>query len=309
MGTTAFLFPGQGSQSVGMLQAFAGEEVVRATFAEASAVLDLDLWALCQHGPVEDLNRTEYTQPAMLTADIATWRAWVAAGGDTPEVLAGHSLGEYAALVASGALDFTDAVGLVAERGRLMQSATPQGSGAMAAIIGLDDAVLESVCAAAAQGEVVSCANYNAPGQVVIAGHASAVTRACAAAKTAGARRALPLPVSVPSHCALMRGAATALAATLHGTRLAQPAIPVIHNVDVDEHRDADAIRDALARQLWMPVRWTDTIVALAARGVTRFVECGPGKVLAGLNRRIAEDAACLALTDPDALAAAVQGD
>lgn len=307
-GNTAFLFPGQGSQSLGMMSEFSGDPVVRDTFAEASAALDHDLWVLCQQGPVERLNRTEITQPAMLTADIATWRAWLGAGGAMPAAFAGHSLGEYAALVAAQALDFGDAVRLVAERGRLMQAATPEGTGAMAAILGLDDAVLEDVCAASAQGEVVSCANYNAPGQVVIAGHSAAVARACAAAKAAGARRALPLPVSVPSHCALMRDAATALATTLADTAITAPVVPVLHNVDALEHAEEDSIRAALARQLWQPVRWTDTVRRLAGQGIDTFVECGPGKVLAGLNRRILPDATCLALTDPGAITAALQG-
>ncbi|KAA9132015.1 ACP S-malonyltransferase [Marinihelvus fidelis] len=294
---TAFLFPGQGSQSVGMLAGLADDfPQVKATFAEASDALGFDLWALCQDGPEADLNRTENTQPAMLAGDIATWRAWREAGGPVPEFMAGHSLGEYAALVAAGVLDFADAARLVALRGRLMQAATPEGVGAMAAIIGLDDAVLEKICAGINGDEIVSCANYNAPGQVVIAGHRGAVDKACEAASEAGARRALPLPVSVPSHCALMRDAADELGEALAQITINAPAVPVYHNVDVATHDSADEIVEALARQLWQPVRWTATINALGSAGATRFVECGAGKVLAGLNRRINRDAAVTAL-------------
>lgn len=307
MSKTAFMFPGQGSQSVGMLSAFGSAAEVRDAFAEASEHLDFDLWALCQDGPVERLNQTEHTQPAMLAADIATWRLWQATGGPRPDFMAGHSLGEYAALVAAGAIGFGDAIALVAERGRLMQAATPEGVGAMAAILGMDDAALEAVCTAAANGQVVSCANYNAPGQVVIAGHAEAVERACAAARKSGARRALPLPVSVPSHCALMRTASEQLAESLAAINIEAPAIPVLHNVDGNTRQDAAAIRDALARQLWLPVRWTASISHLAGQGVERFIECGPGKVLAGLNRRIVPDATTLAITDPASLASAIE--
>lgn len=305
----AFLFPGQGSQSVGMLGALAAEappvgEAVRETFAEASEALDFDLWALCQDGPEADLNRTENTQPAMLAADIATWRAWRALDGDGPEpvAMAGHSLGEYAALVASGALAFGDALRLVRRRGQLMQAAVPEGRGAMAAIIGMEDAALEAICGEVAGDEVVSCANYNAPGQVVIAGHKGAVDRACEAATAAGARRALPLPVSVPSHCALMRGAAEELATDLAAIDIATPAVPVWHNADVATHTDPAAIRDSLARQLWQPVRWTRTVETLVEQGVEHFVECGPGKVLAGLNRRISRPSAATALVDRAAM-------
>jgi len=303
MGCTAFLFPGQGSQSVGMLAGLAAAEpVVEATFAEASRALGYDLWNLCLAGPEERLNRTEITQPAMLAADIATWRAWLGQGGAHPEFMAGHSLGEYAALVAAGSLDFADAVRLVEERGRLMQSATPEGVGAMAAILGLDDEALQEICARAAGTEVVSCANYNAPGQVVIAGHRGAVERACEAAREAGARRTVALAVSVPSHCALMRAAAERLAETLAATDLSAPRVPVVHNADVAAHPDAAAIRDALVRQLWQPVRWTATIRHLVGQGVDRFIECGPGKVLAGLNRRISRESGVEALSDLDTI-------
>lgn len=295
--TTAFLFPGQGSQSVGMLADLAAAfPQVGETFSEASEALGFDLWAMTQNGPEDDLNRTENTQPAMLAGDIATWRAWRSAGGGMPDFMAGHSLGEYAALVAADVLDFADAIRVVALRGRFMQAATPEGVGAMAAIIGLEDAVLEAICADISDEEIVSCANYNAPGQVVLAGHRGAVEQACEAASAAGARRALTLPVSVPSHCALMRDAAIELGDALEDLDYGQPAVPIIHNVDVARHDEPAEIVEALARQLWQPVRWTRTIEKLAADGVTRFAECGPGKVLSGLNRRIARGAAITAL-------------
>jgi [acyl-carrier-protein] S-malonyltransferase len=316
MPKSAFLFPGQGSQAVGMMSAFADAgtaghgDIVRATFAEASAVLGYDLWDVAQNGPEERLGLTEVTQPALLAASIATWRVWLAAGGTDPDYMAGHSLGEYSALVAAGALGFAEAVGLVAERGRRMQAATPPGSGAMAAILGLDDAVLEDVCSRATRelrqelgrDLVVSCANYNSPGQIVIAGDREAVVRACALGASAGARRAIPLAVSVPSHCALMRPAADALEQIIAGISLARGRVPVVHNVDVGIHEDADAVRDALARQLWQPVRWSATIEWLIGAGVTRFAECGPGKVLSGLNRRIARDAAAVSLDGSQAV-------
>ena len=289
---TAFLFPGQGSQSLGMMAALAEEfPAIRETFDEASGILGFDLWILCQEGPEADLNRTENTQPAMLVADIATWRAWRTLGGPVPGAFAGHSLGEYAALVAAGALEFTDAVRIVRRRGQLMQGAVPEGEGAMAAIIGLDDETLEAVCKDVAQGEVVSCANFNAPGQIVIAGDSAAVERACKAATEAGARRALPLPVSVPSHCALMREAADSLAETLQSVSVMSPEVPVWHNADVATQEAPDAIRASLSRQLWQPVQWTRTIEALVSQGTEHFAECGPGKVLAGLNKRIARGA------------------
>jgi [acyl-carrier-protein] S-malonyltransferase len=296
---TAFLFPGQGSQAVGMLALLAetSAEVAR-TFAVASEVLGYDLWALCQHGPEERLNRTEVTQPAMLAAGIATWRAWKERGGRAPMLFAGHSLGEYSALVAAECMQFADAVRMVAVRGRLMQAAVPEGAGAMAAVLGLDDEVLVKVCAEAAQGEVVSCANFNAPGQVVIAGQRAAVDRAGALAREAGAHRVVMLPVSVPSHCALMRPAADALRAELQSIPLNAPRTPVVQNADVRAFSDPESIIDALVRQLWQPVRWTETISYMVGQRVGHFIECGPGKVLAGLNRRISRDSGVTALLD-----------
>ncbi len=300
---SAFLFPGQGSQSVGMLETLARQSaLVQRTFDEASQVLGFDLWQLVREGPKEQLDQTEITQPAMLAADIACWRVWQEQGGFTPPFMAGHSLGEYAALVAAGRLDYADAVALVEQRARLMQQATPAGTGAMAAILGLEDEVLQQVCDAVAEGQVVSCANYNSPGQTVIAGHREAVERACVAAREAGAKRAVTLPVSVPSHCALMRGAAEQLLPALRSTAVAGSRIVVLHNADVSSHEDADAVRAALVEQLWRPVRWSETIAELQSRGVNRFIECGPGGVLAGLNRRNARDAQTAAITDTDAM-------
>lgn len=299
----AFVFPGQGSQSVGMLaELAAAHDVVRATFAEASQALGYDLWQLTQAGPVEELNQTHITQPAMLTAGVAAWRVWQEKNGKAPAVMAGHSLGEYTALVCAGALAFADGVALVAERGRYMQEAVPAGTGAMAAILGLEDAQVVEACASAAQGQVVSAVNFNSPGQVVIAGHAAAVERAMEAAKAMGAKRALPLPVSVPSHCALMQPAAERLAQRLAGINLQVPQIPVINNVDVAVAADAAAIRQALARQLHSPVRWVETVQKMAADGVDALVECGPGKVLVGLNKRIAKDMKTFAIVDTASL-------
>ncbi|RUO55764.1 ACP S-malonyltransferase [Pseudidiomarina homiensis] len=284
----AFVFPGQGSQTVGMLADLATEyPQIEQTFAEASEALGYDLWELVQQGPSEKLNETQRTQPALLTASVAIYRVIEAQGVPAPEWLAGHSLGEYSALVCSGAMDFADAVRLVAKRGALMQEAVPAGVGAMAAIIGLDDALVEEACAAAAGDQVVSAVNFNSPGQVVIAGHAEAVERAGEACKEAGAKRALLLPVSVPSHCALMQPAAEKLAVELGKITLRTPNIPVVNNVDVSVEREADAIRDALVRQLYSPVRWTETIQYLAKQGVTELYEIGPGKVLSGLTKRI----------------------
>jgi len=301
--TMAFVFPGQGSQSVGMLGALAeAYPAVGETFAEASAVLGYDLWQVVAEGPADQLNQTHITQPAMLSAGTAVWRVWQAAGGERPAMMAGHSLGEYTALVCAGALEFADAIGLVAERGRLMQAAVPAGTGAMAAILGLDDDVVRQVCADAAQGEVVEAVNFNSPGQVVVAGNQAAVERAMAAAKAAGAKRAVPLPVSVPSHCALMEPAARQLAERLRQVELRAPAIPVLHNCDVQSHADADGIRAALEQQLHSPVRWVDTIRAMAAQGVDTLIECGPGKVLVGLNKRIEKGMAAKAVFDPESL-------
>lgn len=306
---TAFLFPGQGSQSLGMLAGLAdASAVVLETFEQASGALGYDLWSLVQQGPEEQLNHTEITQPAMLTAGIATWRAWQDRGGALPSLFAGHSLGEYSALVAAGAMRFTDAVNIVRLRGQLMQAAVPDGTGAMAAVLGLDDEVLAKICTEAAQGEVVSCANFNAPGQVVIAGDQLAVARAAEAAQAAGAKRVIPLPVSVPSHTALMEAAAGELRGALESIELQPPVTPVIQNADVRAWDEPAEIINALVRQLSQPVRWTGTIEYMIEQGVTRFVECGPGKVLAGLNRRISRESAIIALTDMDSIEAALEG-
>ncbi len=284
----AFIFPGQGSQSVGMLADLAAEyPLIEETFAQASEALGYDLWQLVQEGPAEKLNETQRTQPALLAASVAIYRVLEAQGVAAPEWMAGHSLGEYSALVCSGAMDFADAIQLVTKRGELMQEAVPAGVGAMAAIIGLDDARVEEACAAAAGDQVVSAVNFNSPGQVVIAGHAEAVERAGEACKEAGAKRALPLPVSVPSHCALMQPAAEKLAVELGKITLRTPNVPVVNNVDVKVEREADAIRDALVRQLYSPIRWTETVQQLAEQGVTELYEIGPGKVLSGLTKRI----------------------
>jgi [acyl-carrier-protein] S-malonyltransferase len=302
--TFALVFPGQGSQSVGMLAELAGEfREVEETFAEASAVLGYDLWQLVQNGPESELQLTAVTQPAMLTAGVAVWRAWLAAGGPQPAVMAGHSLGEYSALVCAGALPFAQAVQLVRQRGEFMQQAVPVGAGAMAAVLGLDRAAVEAACAGAATAdEVVAVANYNAPPQSVIAGHTAAVLRASEAAQAAGAKRVVPLPVSAPFHCALMRPAAAALTPALLAASIATPAVPVINNVDVATARDPAAIRDALIRQIYSPVRWVEVIEAMAAQGVTRVIECGPGKVLTGLTKRICGELDSLAVQDPASL-------
>ena len=308
MNKTAFLFPGQGSQSLGMLSSIAAEfPVVAETFAQASEVLGYELWDVCQNGPVEQLNRTETTQPAMLAAGIATWRVWTENGGPDPDLMAGHSLGEYSALVAAGVMSFGDAIAIVALRGRVMQEAIPEGVGAMAAILGLDDASVAEICTEQAGDEVVSCANFNSPGQVVIAGHRQAVERVCKAAGAAGARRAIMLPVSVPSHCALMQPAAERLEEALSSITLHAGRIPVIQNVDVKAHGNTAAVANALARQLWQPVRWSETIQQLTSQGVERFVECGPGKVLAGLNRRICRGSEITALADAAAINASLE--
>lgn len=298
----AFLFPGQGSQSIGMMQGFGALTVVRDTFAEASAILEQDLWVLITEGPIEQLNLTVNTQPVMLAAGVATYRAWLAQGGRVPDVMAGHSLGEYSALVAAGALSLEDALPLVRLRAAAMQSAVAEGIGAMAAILGLDDDTVRALCAEAAQGEVLEAVNFNSPGQVVIAGHKAAVERGMVLAKEKGAKRALPLPVSVPSHCALMRPAAEQLATALEKIAIQSPQIPVLHNADVAAYSNPDQIRDALARQLYSPVRWVETVQAMANDGVTLAAECGPGKVLAGLTKRIDDRVAATALVSVDAI-------
>lgn len=300
------VFPGQGSQSIGMLQALAGAHPqVEETFAEASQALGYDLWALCQNGPEDRLNATEQTQPAMLAAGVAVWRVWQAAGGSVPAIGAGHSLGEYSALVASGVLEFSTAAGLVRSRGRLMQEAVPQGEGAIAAVLGLDDDVVLDCCARIS-GEgahgIVAAVNFNAPGQVVIAGHAPAVATALDALKEAGARKAVPLPMSVPVHCELMRPAAERLARELAAAALSKPVFPVLHNADLSPHDEADEIIAALKAQLYTPVRWAGTVEALRDRGVTLLVECGPGRVLAGLARRIDRNVKCLPVHDSESL-------
>ncbi|MCP5327907.1 MAG: ACP S-malonyltransferase [Sinobacteraceae bacterium] len=313
--STAFVFPGQGSQSIGMLAALASQyDDVQKVFASASQRLGYDLWALTQDGPQERLNSTECTQPAMLAAGVATWRIWQRRGGPLPDLVAGHSLGEFTALAVAGALDPDDAIELVRFRGQVMQEAVPRGEGGMAAIIGLDDAEVEAACAEAAQGEVVEAVNYNAPSQVVIAGATAAVERAGAAAKARGAKRALPLPVSAPFHSSLMRPAAERLRERLASVRLQRPTIRFVSSVDGRDYADPETIRELLYRQLASAVRWTTTIRALADGGVTRFVECGPGKVLTGLNRRIDKRPGleCLAVDDPatlDAALAALSGE
>ncbi|HEY6514681.1 MAG TPA: ACP S-malonyltransferase [Steroidobacteraceae bacterium] len=305
-----FVFPGQGSQSVGMLAALAPaaatETPIRDTFAEASAVLGYDLWRLVAEGPAERLNSTECTQPALLAAGIATWRLWSERGGAEPEVVCGHSLGEFSALVAAGALDFGVAVGLVGFRGRAMQEAVPPGSGAMAAILGLDDAQVIEACREAAQGGIVEAVNFNSPGQVVIAGAREPVERAIEAAKARGAKRAMALPVSVPAHSSLMGPAAKRLGERLATVDLRKPRIRFVSAVDAAPHEDPADLRQLLVRQLASPVRWTDTVRALAASGIGTLVECGPGKVLTGLNRRIERSLQCLALEDADSLKAAL---
>ncbi|KKL00471.1 [acyl-carrier-protein] S-malonyltransferase [Rheinheimera mesophila] len=305
----ALVFPGQGSQSVGMLaELYAEFASVRDTFAEASQALGYDLWALVANGPETELNETHRTQPALLTASVAVYRVWLEQGGATPAYLAGHSLGEYSALVCAGVLSLSDAVKLVEKRGQYMQQAVPAGTGAMSAIIGLDDALIAKACEEAAQGEVVSPVNFNSPGQVVIAGNKAAVERANELCKAAGAKRALPLPVSVPSHCALMKPAADKLANDLNSIAFHTAVIPVVNNVDVVVASDAAAIKDALVRQLYSPVRWTESIEFLAAQGVDRVIELGAGKVLSGLIKRINKELNTASVTDvaslKDALAA-----
>lgn len=283
----AFVFPGQGSQAVGMLNGFADNAVVRQTVAEASDALEFDLGKLIAEGPKEDLDLTTNTQPVMLTAAVAFYRAWISAGGKAPSIVAGHSLGEYSALVAAGAIAFKDAVPLVRFRALAMQEAVPVGQGGMAAILGLSDLDVCAVCAEAGQGEVVEAVNFNAPAQVVIAGHKGAVERACEAAKAKGAKRALPLPVSAPFHSSLLKPASDRLRDYMSKLEFVVPQIPLINNVDVAILQDVAGIKDALVRQAASPVRWVETVQKMAAEGATHIVECGPGKVLAGLTKRI----------------------
>ncbi len=307
--SVAFVFPGQGSQSVGMMADLASvDPVVRATFDGASTVLGFDLWKLSQEGPGEQLALTEITQPVMLVAGVATWRVWQNRGGARPEWVAGHSLGEFSALVAAGVLRFEDAVALVRYRGEVMRDAVPSGQGGMAAILGLADGDVEAACAEAAQGEVAEAVNYNGPGQVVIAGHSGALQRAMDAAKARGAKRALPLPISVPCHSSLMRPAAEKLRERLRSVSVSAPSIRFMSSVDASEYSDPTAIVDLLYRQLASPVRWVATIQGLVGLGVDRLVECGPGKVLTGLNRRIdkSPSLSCLALEDVASLDSAL---
>jgi [acyl-carrier-protein] S-malonyltransferase len=302
----AFVFPGQGSQALGMMLAYGDIPAIRSTFDEASTALGQDLWQLVSEGPAEALSQTVNTQPLMLTAGVAVYRAWLAKGGREPSMVAGHSLGEYTALVAAGALAFKDAVPLVRFRAQAMQQAVPAGEGAMAAILGLDDAAIRAACEEAAQGQVVEAVNFNGPGQIVIAGHAAAVARAADAAKAKGAKRAVMLPVSAPFHCSLMQPAAEALRGRLASVAVSAPRIPVVNNVDVTCLSDPDAIRDALVRQARSPVRWVETIRAMAAQGVTHVFESGPGKVLAGLTKRIEGGLQGAALADAASLDQAV---
>lgn len=304
----AVFFPGQGSQSVGMLDALAEScPIVKQTFEEASDALGRNLWQLVTQGPKEELDRTENTQPAMLAAGIAVWRVWQQAGGPVPALMAGHSLGEYAALVAAGAMSFADGVGLAADRARFMQEAVPAGEGAMAAVLGLTDEQVIALCAEQAQGEVLSAVNFNSPGQIVIAGTTAAVERAMAAAKSVGAKRALPLPVSVPSHCDLMRPAAARLAARLADVSLTLPSVPVIHNASVGAADTVGILRERLVQQLYSPVRWVETVQSVTRQGIGTALECGPGKVLTGLCKRIDDNLTTLPVYDPKTLDAALE--
>ena len=304
----AFVFPGQGSQSVGMLAELgAHHPIVIETFAQASEVLGYDLWQLVQHDAEGQLNQTHITQPALLAASFALWRLWLQQGGATPNILAGHSLGEYSALVCAGALDFSDALKLVEARGHFMQAAVPPGEGAMAAIIGLDNAAIADACQQSAHGEVVAPVNYNSPGQVVIAGSSAAVERAMIACKDAGAKRALPLPVSVPSHCALMLPAADKLSAMLEGIDIKTPAIPVVQNVGATVATSSESIASNLVAQLHQPVLWTQCIEAIADSGANLVIECGPGKVLNGLTKRINKTLQSASINDAASLAATLE--
>jgi [acyl-carrier-protein] S-malonyltransferase len=302
----AFVFPGQGSQSQGMMNGYADFPAVRDTFTEASDVLKQDLWKLVSEGEDAELNSTINTQPIMLTAGTAVYRAWQSQNGSMPTMMAGHSLGEYTALVAASAIKFSDALPLVRYRAQCMQQAVPEGVGGIAAILGLDDDAVRTVCAEGSQGEVLEAVNYNSPGQVVIAGNRSAVERGMELAKAKGAKRAIMLPLSVPSHCSLLKGAAEQLREYLKNIKVQTPSIPVLHNADVASYGDAESIKDALVRQLYSPVRWVETIQALGPRGITINVECAPGKVLAGLNKRIDTNQQALALNDGEAFKAAL---
>ena len=305
---SAFVFPGQGSQSLGMLSAAAEAwPMITETFDEASNVLGYDLWHLCQHGPAEELNKTMVTQPALLTASVALWRHWCVSDGPRPDFVAGHSLGEYSALVAAESLDFIEAVKLVQLRGELMQDAVPEGQGRMAAILGLEDSDVVSACEESAEGDVVAAVNFNAPGQVVIAGSAAAVERAIEACKAKGARKAMPLPVSVPSHCALMKGAAEQLAEALEDIRFNDAVIPVVQNVNAEPARDAEVLKANLLKQLYSPVLWTNSVQRLSTEGVGVAVECGAGKVLAGLIKRIDRSLPVHGIESPDSLAEALK--
>ena len=298
----AFIFPGQGSQAVAMLSDFANNDVVQNTFKEASDALGYDVWSLVNQGPAEKLNQTNFTQPALLTASVALWRLWLSTTPIKPSVIAGHSLGEYSALVCANVLTLSDAVKLVEKRGEFMQTSVPEGVGAMAAVIGLADDAIIQACAEGAQEQVVSAVNFNSPGQVVIAGNKEAVERAGELCKAAGAKRVLPLPVSVPSHCALMKDAAEKLALELDKIELNSPDIPVINNVDVIAQTDIAEIKAALVKQLYSPVRWTETIEKFAASGITQALEVGPGKVLQGLVKRINKSITCVSLNDDASL-------
>ncbi|CNH18371.1 ACP S-malonyltransferase [Yersinia pekkanenii] len=310
MSKFAMVFPGQGSQSLGMVADLAAQfPIVEATFSEASSVLGYSLWQLVQQGPAEELNKTWQTQPALLTASVAIWRVWQHKGGKPPALMAGHSLGEYSALVCAGVLDFKQAVSLVELRGKLMQEAVPEGTGAMYAIIGLDNESIAKACEEAAQGQVVSPVNFNSPGQVVIAGNKDAVERAAAACKAFGAKRALSLPVSVPSHCALMKPAADKLAVALENIEFQAPVFPVVNNVDVNTEVSPEAIRSALVRQLYNPVRWTESVEFMASEGVERLLEVGPGKVLTGLTKRIVDTLAAAPVNDVATLTNALENE
>lgn len=303
----ALVFPGQGSQHLGMLAELAAEHpIVGETYAEASEALGMDLWALSQQGPEERLNQTENTQPALLTSGVAIWRLWQQQGGAQPALMAGHSLGEYTALVCAGAMSLADGVRLVQQRGRFMQEAVPAGTGAMAAILGLEDEQVEASCAAAAQGDVVAAVNYNSPGQIVIAGSVAAVERAVEACKAAGAKRAVPLPVSVPSHCALMRPAADRLAEVISTLSLQMPSIPVVQNVDAQVAASVAEMTEKLLQQLYSPVLWTRCVEFMVAQGIESMLECGPGKVLSGLNKRIARSLNAAAVNDSASLSSAL---